>query len=343
MKKVGKMKKIISLAMVLVLLCTFVMAGGSSEASADKPIRITLSDIDSSETVPGRADQAVAELVYERSGGRIVIDVFPGGQLGDEAENVENLRSGAVGITRINVANLETRGIDIPEYTLCGLPYLFRSREHAEKFFYSEQGKALSDKIAEVTNGEIYPLDGYTIASPRHFFFKTEVRNLAEAAGKKVRSESTPIKIDMMSAFGMSATPMGLNDVYSALQTGMIDGGEHNISNYKNYAFNEQCPYVLLTSHNFNSNIYLISGTVVNQLSEEDLALLNECFREIAEQASDNFEAEDDELMGELEAAGVTFIEPEDIEAWQDAAQTLYAKYGAGYEAFIDEVLSFDN
>ena len=336
------MKRLISLGLVLMLLCTFVFAGGSGEASADKPIRITLSDIDSSETVPGRSSSGVAELVYEKSNGRIIIDVFPGGQLGDEAENVENLRSGAVGITRINVANLQTRGIDIPEFTLCGLPYLFRSREHAEAFFYSEDGQALSDRIAEVTNGEIYALDGYTIASPRHFFFKTPVNSMAEAAGKKVRSESTPIKIDMMSAFGMSATPMGLNDVYSALQTGMIDGGEHNISNYKNYAFNEQCPYVLLTGHNYNSNIYLISGTVVNQLSEEDLALLNECFREIAGWASDAFEAEDDELMGELEAAGVTFTEPEDIEVWQDAAQKLYSKYGAGYEDFIETVLSYD-
>ena len=336
------MKRLISIGLVLVLLCSFVVAGGSSEASADKPIRITLSDIDSQETVPGRSSQRVAQLVNERSGGRIIIDVFPGGQLGDEAENVENLRSGAVGITRINVANLETRGVDVPEYTLCGLPYLFRSREHAEAFFYSEQGKALADRVAEVTNGEIYVLDGYTIASPRHFFFKTAVHNMAEAAGKKVRSESTPIKIDMMTAFGMSATPMGLNDVYSALQTGMIDGGEHNISNYKNYAFNEQCPYVLLTGHSYNSNVYLISGTVVDQLSEEDLALLNECFREVAEWASDAFEAEDDELMGELEATGVTFIEPEDIENWQNAATTLYSKYGAGYEDFIDTVLSYD-
>ena len=67
-----------------------------------------------------------------------IVETYLGGQLGNEADTISNLRSGVVGITKINVANLETRGIAVPEYTLFGLPYLFRSKQHAEKYFYSE-------------------------------------------------------------------------------------------------------------------------------------------------------------------------------------------------------------
>ena len=335
------MKKLTLVLCIIVLSACLAFANGSGEKT-EQTIKITLSDINNAETVQGKASQAFADLVKERSNGRIIIETFLGGQLGTEAENIQNLRTGAVGITRINVANLETRGIDVPEYSLFGLPYLFRSKQHAENYFYSEKGGKLADKIAEATGGEIHGLDAYLIAAPRSFFFKTDAHSMADVASKKVRSESTPMKVDMMSAFGMSATPMGLNDMYSALQTGMIDGGEHNISSFKSYAFYEQCPYVLLTKHNYNSNIYLISGTLVDKLSKEDLELINQCAKETCIEYSKLFEEDDAKVIDELKAKGINFNEPTDIKVWQDAASTLYEKYAAGYDAFIQEVLSFD-
>ena len=334
------MKKFAAVSLCLLLAMFVVFANGQSE-KADGQVKIILSDINNAESIPGKADQAFADLVYERSNGRIVIETFLGGQLGKEAENIENLRSGAVGITRINVGNLETRGIDVPEYSLFGLPYLLQSKEHAEAFFYGPDGLKLADKIDQVTNGEIVALNGYVVAPPRSFFFKTEVKTMAEAAGKKVRSETTPMKVDMMKFFGMSATPLGLNDMYSALQTGMIEGAEHNISNYKSYALYEQCPYFLLTRNNYAANIYIMSGVLSDQLSEEDFQLINDCCKEVCLEYSNKFAEADKTDMEALKAKGVVFNEPTDIDEWQAAAQKLYKKYATGYDEFIDLVLSY--
>lgn len=335
------MKKALSLLLLAIMMFSLVLGTGAFAEDAKPEITIVLSDINNADSVLGKASQNIADLVKEKSNGRIVIDTFLGGTLGSEEENIENLRIGTVGMTRINVANLQTRGIEVPEYTLFGLPYLLRGKEHAEKYFYSDKGAELSAKIGEVTDGEIYGMTGYIISTPRHFFAKTPVTCMADMAGMKVRSETTPMKIDMMEAFGMSATPMGLNDMYSALQTGMIDGGEHNMTSIKSYAFYEQCPYVLLTHNNYNANVYLISGYVYDKLADEDKVMINECVREACEKATADYPLDDIVIREELEAKGVTFTEPTDIEVWQEAAQTLYKKYGEGYEDFIAEVLSY--
>ncbi len=335
------MKKLLVIMMcVLICSCLFAQAGAEA-AKSEEHIKIVLSDINNADTILGAGSMRIAELVKERTNGRIEIECFLGGQLGSEEENVQNLRSGAVGITRINVANLQTRGINVPEYTLFGLPYLLRGKEHGEKYFYSDKGIELANKIGEATGGEIYGLTGYIISTPRHFFAKTEVHSMADMAGMKVRCETTPMKIDMMTAFGMSATPMGLNDMYSALQTGMISGAEHNLTNIKSYAFYEQCPYILLTHNNYNANIYLISGVVADKLSKEDLAIINACVKQACMEETEAYPNDDVVIRKELEAKGVKFIEPDDIEVWQNAAQQLYTKYGAGYEDFIAEVLSY--
>ena len=315
----------------------------AAEKTYDNPeVTIILSDINNSDSILGKASLQIAELIKEKTNGRIVVETYLGGQLGNEEENIENMRVGTVGITRINVANLQTRGIDVPEYTLFGLPYLLRSKDHAANYFYSENGAKLSSRIGEATGGEIYALNGYIISTPRHFFSKKPVTCMADMNGMKVRSETTEMKIDMMAAFGMSATPMGLNDMYSALQTGMIDGGEHNLTSIKSYAFYEQCPYILLTHNNYNANVYLISGIIYDTLSDEDKTIINECVREACEKATEVYPLDDIAIREELEAKNVTFTEPTDIEVWQEAAQALYKKYGVGYEDFIAEVLSYD-
>ena len=304
-------------------------------------ITIVLAENDNETTVSSRAIAMFCQLVDERSHGRIKIEPYYGGQLGNEAENIENLRTGIVGITRINVANMENRGIDVPEYTLFGLPYLIRDEEHAKKFLDSDDSHQLAERISTATNGQIVSLDSYIVASPRHFFSKNPITSMADMSGMKVRSETTELKIDTMEAFGLSATPLPLNDMYSSLQTGMIDGGEHNLANIKSYAFYEQCPYVLLTGHSYNVNVFLVSGAVWTTLSQEDKDLIQTALQEASAWGTEQFVIETDSLQKELEAKGVTFTEPIDMENWQNAAQPLYDKYGSGYESFIETVLSY--
>lgn len=337
-----KIRKLLSLALCL-LICLSVSFGLAEAKVYEQPeITLVISDINPEDSPLGMTNFKFAEMLKEATNGRIQADIYCGGQLGTEADNVNNLRLGVVAMTRVNTGNLAARGIDIPEYTILALPYLIRSAEHGMAFLKSEDGAALAGRVEEVTNGEIVSMEAYIASTPRHFFAKKPVTTMADMAGTKVRSETTDLKIDMMSAFGMSATPMPLNDMYSALQTGMIDGGEHNLSSIKSYAFYELCPHVLLTAHSYNTNVYLMSGKVWNSLSAEDQAIVKECMQKACDWCTEYYPTEDDAIMEELAPKGVTFTEPTDIDVWAEAASKLYPKYAAGYEDFIEVVQSYN-
>lgn len=359
------MKKLVAVFLLIALMLSCVACGASEPAAPAAPaetekapaaevqtepaevvyekpeITLVLSDINNETTIWGKTAQLFADLVAERSKGKIEIKLFCGGQLGSEEDNVNNLRNGTVDITVLNVANLETRGVNVPEFTLFGLPYLVRSPEHGTRFFNSEDGIALADRIAEATNGEIVSMYSYVSSTPKHFFSKEYRENLADYAGLKMRSATSEISIDMIEAFGMTASPMGLNDVYSALQTGMIDGTEHNLSNIYNYAFYEICPYIILTHQTYNQNAYIMSGSAAEKLGE-DKQLVIECMQEACAWCNATYTAEDEEMAKKLTDLGVTFIEPANIQEWYDAAQPLYDKYAEGYDEFIATVLSYE-
>ena len=336
------MKKVVTVLLLSLIVGALVFAQGASEASSAKPVNLVLSDINGENTIWGKTNKMFADLVKERSGGRINVALFLGGQLGSEEDNVNALRTGVVSITVLNCANFQTRGINVPEYTLFGLPYLIRSSAHGTKFWQGKDGMALSAKVAEATNGEIVSMNAYVSSTPKHFFSKAKREHLADFAGLKMRSATSQISIDMIEAFGMVASPMGLNDVYSALQTGMIDGTEHNLSNIWNYAFYEICPYIILTHQTFNQNGYIMSGIAYNSLSEADRKLVFECMQEACAWCNSEYTNEDVQMRARLEEKGVTIYEPADIQEWYDAAQVLYDKYAKGYDKFIETVISYD-
>lgn len=286
------------------------------------------------------AERYFADLVKERSNGRIEIDVFGGGQLGTEAETMEQLRLGVVDFIRINPANAATRGIEVAEYTALGLPYLVQSIQGGIDFLYSDSGKAIADKVAEVTNGEIVSLYNYIVTTPRHMYTKTLVTNIDEMKKLKIRSESSDIKVDMINCWA-SATPLDMNEIYTALQTGVIDGCENAFHGYYDNAWYEVAPYCLLTGHSINASIFLMSGVTWNKLTADEQVMVVQAMNEACAYFQQIQEEHEVEVKTQLTEKGVTFTEPTDPQAWQDACAPLYEKYAAGLEDFIAEVKSY--
>lgn len=287
-----------------------------------------------------KMERYFADLVKERSHGRIQIDVFGGGQLGDEAQTMEQLRLGVVDFIRINPANASTRGIDVPEYTALGLPYLIQSIQGGIDYLYSDSGKAVADKVAVATNGEIVSMYNYIVTTPRHMYTKTLVTNLEEMKNLKIRSETSEIKVDMINCWA-SATPLPFADIYTSLQTGVIDGCENAFHGYRDNAWYEVAPYCLLTGHSINASIYLMSGITWGKLTAEEQVMVIEAMKE----SCDWFQNIQDEgivaVEAELREKGVTFTEPTDPQAWQDACKPLYEKYAVGLEDFIADIQSY--
>lgn len=281
-----------------------------------------------------------SDLVYERSNGRIKVEIFCGGQLGNEGEMIEQLRLGVVDFMRINPANLASRGIDVPEYTAMGLPYLIQSVEGGLAYLYSDSGKAIADKIAVASDGDILSMYSYIVTTPRHMYTKTLVTNLDEMKEQKIRSETSEMKVDMINCWA-SATPVAYSEVYTAMQTGVIDGAENPFHGYRDNAWYEVAPYALLTGHAIGASVFMVSAVTWDKFTDDEKVMVTEALKE----ACDYFQGLQDEGIAAVEAdllaKNVTFTECTDRQAWMDACEPLYAKYAAGLEDFIADIQSY--
>lgn len=359
------MKKIIALLLALVMALSLVACGGSqapaTEAPAteapkadapapeteatvkvyDKPeLSLTFPEINADAGTVCDMLRRFADNVKAGSNGRIEINVFGGGQLGTEAETMEMLRLGTADFIRLNPANMSTRGIDIPEYTAMGLPFLVQSIDGGLEFLYGDSGKALADQIIEKSNGEVRALYNYILTPARNMYTNVEATCLEDFAKLKIRSETSEIKIDMINSWA-SATPLAMSEIYTSLSTGVLDGCENTITGYKDNAWYEEAPYVYLTEHVIGVSVFMISEKTWQKLTADEQVMMVEALKE----ACDWFQAQQEEELAvyieDLKALGVTFTECTDKQAWMDACAPLYAKYAAGLEGFIADIQSY--
>ncbi len=339
------MKKVLVLLLALVLASSmlFAQAAGESTASAGgrtEKLVLTFPEINADSDLACKFLVEFANKVKERTNGMIEINVFGSGQLGTEAECIEGLRLGTYAFFRINPANLKNRGVDIPEYTALGLPFLLQSVQGGLNFLYSDEGHALGDKVYEASNGEIRSLYHYICTPARNMFTKTLCTSLGDFKKLKIRSETSDIKIDMINCWA-SATPLAFSEIYTSLSTGVLDGCENTLSGMRNNNWYEQVKYVYETEHVIGTSVILVSEKVWEQLSEEERQIIDESMKE----ACVWFQAETEKQIAENKAflveKGVTFTPCTDKQAWIDACAPLYAKYASGVQDFIKSIQSY--
>ena len=342
------MKKVLAVLLALAMIFSFAACGEKKEEpKQEEPKGRTEKLVLQFPEINAESDLACqflvkfAEEVNQKTNGMIEIQVFGGGQLGNEGECIEGLRLGTYAFFRINPANLKNRGIDIPEYTALGLPFLLQSVKGGLNFLYSDYGTKLNDKIIEKSNGEIRGLANYICTPARDMFTKVECTSLADFKNLKVRSETSDIKIDMINCWA-SATPLAMSEIYSSLSTGVLDGCENTLSGMKNNNWYESCKYVLETEHVVGSSVILVSEKIWKELSEEEQGIVMTALKN----ACDWFQVETDKQIAEnktfLEGQGVKFTACTDKQAWLDSCNDLYAKYAADVASdFISTIQSY--
>ena len=358
------MKKIIALLLALVMALSLVACGGSQAPAAteapateapkaeapaateatvkvyDKPeLSLKFPEINADAGLVCDMLRRFADNVKTGSNGRIEINVFGGGQLGNEAETMEMLRLGTADFIRINPANMSTRGIDIPEYTAMGLPFLVQSINGGLDFLYGESGVALADQIIEKSGGEVRALYNYILTPARNMYSNVEAKTLADFKNLKIRSETSEIKMDMMNCWA-SATPLAMSEIYTSLSTGVLDGCENTFASYHDNAWYEEAPYCLKTEHVIGASVFMIGEKAWQKLTAEEQTMMIDALKE----ACDWFQAQQDQQVIDLTAVltekGVIFNECTDKQAWIDACAPLYAKYAVGLEDFIADIQS---
>ena len=283
--------------------------------------------------------QWIGEKLYEATEGRYTIEVYPDAQLGDQAQTLEQVVMGTLDMALVANAIVETY---CPDFAILGTPYVYDSIEHQQKVF--ESGK-LADLYAETEAQGFTVLSNYSLGARNLYTRDKAVVTPEDCKGMKIRVMGSDTCIKMMGLMngGTDGIAMGQGDVYSAIQTGTLDGAENNIITYVDLVQYEVAPYYNLTGHLMIPDELCIANDVLAAMSEEDQA----AFKQICNESIAYMFNLCAELRADYEAKaieqGVTITEA-DVPAFQAACAPLIEEVAARndmtaavYEAILSE------
>ena len=281
-----------------------------------------------------------AELVSQKSDGRIKIEVFPAGQLGDEKTMYQTIQmgGGAIDICRGNTNSMADFGA--VKLNLFGMPFIFRDRDHLWSVLNSEIGDEFLHELQDIGAGMVGLF--YLDEGSRHIFTKKDIviNSVDDLQGLKLRVPTTEIMTDTMEALGVQPTPISFGELYSALQSGTVDGAEQPFSGYYSNNFFEVAPNYVLDGHTYSPSIVLMSETVWNTMDPEDQQIMMEAAKETEQWNRENIEKMDADLLEQIKAAGANVIECNDKEAYIAKIKPVIAKYTSGVEDYYEAILA---
>ncbi len=325
-------KKLLS----LVLGTAMVLSMGTS-VFAEENVTLVMAEVNPLDTIVGQTCTAFKEKVEELSGGSITIDLQAGGVLGAEEQVLDAMLggTGTIDMSRISAFALTSYGGE--KSSLLSLPYTFVSRDHFWNFATSDLAQEFLQEPQENgfgIRGLFYGEEGF-----RHFFTSKEISGIEDLAGMKLRVSNDPVMTGMVESLGASATVVAFTELYSALQTGVVDGAEQPIANYKSNAFPEVAPNLILDGHTLGAIQVVITDEAWNSLSEEQQAAMVEA-GEYASQFNRELSASaEEEVLAQLIEEGVNVVEVEDITPWQEAVADVVAKNTNGMEDLYQQIL----
>ena len=293
-------KTFLLLASVLIAV---LLLGSCNSSKKHKVIKLAHS-LDQSHSVH-KAMVYMAEILAEKSEGKLTIEIYPGGQLGSEREALELLQIGSIGITKVSSAVLE--GF-VEEYKVLGLPYLFKDREHAFSVLDSEIGKTL------LKAGESVWLHGLCFydAGSRSFYTKEKpINEPSDLNGLKIRVMKSITAMKMVEKLGGSPTPISWGELYTALQSGVVDGAENNPPSFYLSRHYEVCKFYSIDEHTSVPDVLLISKVIWDKLTNQEKEWVQEVANESAILQRELWKEFEKNALEEVIKAGVKVSYPD--------------------------------
>jgi tripartite ATP-independent transporter DctP family solute receptor len=287
-------------------------------ASAQTVLRSSDTHPDGYPTV--EAVKYFGDLIKERTDGRYEVEVYFGAQLGQEADTIEQVRSGVIDLNRVSMAPWNSL---VPLTMIPSLPYLFRSAEHARNVMSGPIG----DEIAAGFEEHGVVVLAYYDGGSRSFYnSKKPINAIGDLAGQKYRVIQSDVFVDMVAALGASATPMPYGEVYSGIETGVIDGAENNFPSYESAKHYEVAKNYSLDEHTIVPEVFVMSKVAWDKLTPEDQAIFKQAARESMEKQWELWDARVQESRKIVEEAGAQITTPEK-QPFIDAMKPVYDKY----------------
>lgn len=265
--------------------------------------------------------------------GKYKVQMFPGGVLGGEKEMIEQTQVGAINIARISLGPM---GTVVPEVNVFNMPFVFRNEAHMRAVIDGPIGQEILDKISN-SPAKLVAL-GWMDGGSRSLYTKKPVRTPADLKGMKVRMMGNPLFVDTMNAMGGNGIAMGYGEVFSALQTGVIDGAENNPpSMFTSNHYSAGTKYYAQTNHLIIPEIFVMSKVTWDKFTPPEQALVKKLSKEAQLEQRGMWDKTVADYSAKLKAAGVEFIAV-DQKPFYDATAPVRAKYGAAYAELIKRI-----
>jgi tripartite ATP-independent transporter DctP family solute receptor len=289
-------------------------------ASPAFALELKSADVHNSDDYPTvAAVKHLGQVLAKSSGGALTVKVFNKGALGSEKETIDQVKIGALAMTRVNLGPLSAM---CPKTLVPALPFLFRDTAHMRKAYDGAPG-------AEILKAcEHQGMVGLALydSGARSVYARKPIKTLADMKGLKIRVQQTDLWVAAMSALGANPSPMPIGEVYTGLKTSLIDAAENNIPSYEGFRHFEAAKFYSRTEHSMTPDALFISKRVWDKLKPEQQAQLREAAKASVQVQRERWDAQEAKALAIVKAAGSEIVET-DREAFRKAVQPVNAKF----------------
>ena len=315
----------------LLIAVTVGLAFAATSAAAQQVLRL------SHNAAPGNPKAVgslkFAELVEQKTNGRIKVEVGGNAQYGDDVESLTNMRLGSLAFSANSQGT--TSGV-VPQFNVLGLPFLFRDLQHAYKVVDGPVGQRLNE-LAQQKGLVLLALWDNGIRHTSNN--KRAVTKPDDLAGLKLRTPPDSMTIDIFTALGANPTPLAFSELYIALQQGVVDGQENPLMNIYSSKLHEVQKYISLTGHKYETTPLLASKKIWDRLSKDDQAAIVEAAAEAGKVNRQMSMDSDDELRKKMTEAGIQFNEV-DKAPFVAKTKSVYDKWAKQFPDLVKLVVS---
>src|SRR5690349_18061493 len=320
---------------IAVALAVAAFSGGA--ALGQQKVVLKASDVHPEGYPTVAAIASMGKKLEAATNGRISVQIYPSMQLGGEKEAIEQAQVGALALARVSVGAL---GPVVDDLNVFNMPYLFRSTAHMQKVIDGPIGQELMDKVTNNPKAGLVALAWMDAGARSLYDTKKPIKDINDLKGMKFRVMGNPMFVDMMNSLGGNGVSMGYDQVFNALQTGVVDGAENNPPSFVFDNHYQVAKFYTLDEHLIVPEMLVFSKKTWDTLSKEDQALLVKFSREAQMEERVLWTKYEKEAMEKAKAAGITITEVSDADkkAFQDAVKPVWDKYGGQFADVVKRI-----
>ncbi len=308
--------------------------GGSAQPDAGSII-LRYGDVNPDGNITTKTARYFAQQVKALSNGRLEVEVYPSGVLGDELQSYQQIQMGALDLYRANGGSLSKIGSKAT--SVLALPFLFRDRDHLWNVLRGDIGREILNDLQESSTQMVGLF--YLDEGPRNLFMvEKPVRRVEELKGLHIRAMVSDVLEDTLLALGAVPVESTYAELYNTLKSGAVDGADNPVASYCSNKFYQVAPYYIRTGHMYPPSIVVISEITWEHLSEEDREVLHQAAGLAMDYDRAEIDAAEEEAYRFLREEGIEILQPEEPEKWKEAVRPVYDKYSAGLEDLVRRI-----